>query len=288
VLVCDCRFIDVEEDETIIVDDLVFEPPPECEDGIDNDRDGLVDQRDPGCRLAGRESDDVSTVQFQLRIGLLGNNPNVVCSGLNIARYLISFDDQILDDPLCSAVPSFFSVDAAAGEYEVTVVAIDAAGEPRTTTWTQTIEIPEGGGGSFELDVQFDDITFLEPIVAGAPMTLSFIPQADQPAHGCISGGLGSDLTEVRIHVLDAHGGELDPPVLLEDGVTPLVGQWIPCPAATLETEPLAWGGYLAHIEARNATGDVCFATADPIPLAPRVSRPLRVPAVPDAPESCR
>ncbi len=50
--------------ETIEVNDIVVQPETQCSDGLDNDRDGLVDSADPGCSDGSDddESDDPVTV----------------------------------------------------------------------------------------------------------------------------------------------------------------------------------------------------------------------------------
>ncbi|MEX1364331.1 MAG: hypothetical protein AB1Z98_14490, partial [Nannocystaceae bacterium] len=77
-LVCGCMPLTVGADETVDLPEYVLAPPPECDDGIDNDRDGVVDDRDPSCAVdggVGGEGIPVGLTELRLELTLLGRNP---------------------------------------------------------------------------------------------------------------------------------------------------------------------------------------------------------------------
>ena len=152
---------------------------------------------------------------------------------------------------------------------------IDTAGAPRTESIDTAIEVPEGGGAFFDIDISFDDLDFVEPIVEPASLPIGFLPPDGEPIRGCSAPTSAVvPIDRVRITVLDAHGGPLDPPVRLDDGRA-LDGSALPCPPAILRTEPLRWGGYLARVEALEAGGAVCFTTDAALPpRSPRIPDP--------------
>ncbi|MBC8069680.1 MAG: hypothetical protein IAG13_15190, partial [Deltaproteobacteria bacterium] len=64
-IACDCHDLDLPDDTDDWPHTFLLAAPAECIDGVDNDRDGLVDAQEGGCRLdPGRpESDNVGAVQ---------------------------------------------------------------------------------------------------------------------------------------------------------------------------------------------------------------------------------
>ena len=283
ILSCDCRFVRVVEDETVTIDDLRLAAPPECQDGIDNDQDGLIDDADPGCMRGSGEADDISEVQIRMNVGLLGHNRNALCSGLGISRFSISVDGEEIGRPLCTLDTMFFTIELDEGEHVLEVVALDPSGEPLTHPETFTFESSEAGG-FVETSLDFGDADFLQPIQASTTVPLSF---SDDASRGCapVLGGLVID--QVRIEALDARGEPLPSPVQLDDQ-TPLDGSAFGCPSGLLRTEVLNWGGYLVSIEALSAEGEVCFATPSPEPLAPSQTRSFAIPRTDPVPDSCR
>jgi len=80
--VCDCARLTVTEDSGTTVLDFVLDPPGECEDGIDNDLDGRVDDSDPSCLIAsgdGTEGLPVGITEVRLGVSLLGQTPLESC-----------------------------------------------------------------------------------------------------------------------------------------------------------------------------------------------------------------
>lgn len=91
-LVCDCQHLVVvtagasasepdatdatvvEDGATTTLPEFVLVPPPQCVDGIDNDRDGLVDTSDPSCNVDfgdGTEGVPVGVTELRLELTLL-------------------------------------------------------------------------------------------------------------------------------------------------------------------------------------------------------------------------
>jgi hypothetical protein len=284
-LTCDCLTIDVEEDRTLILDELVLEAPPECEDGIDNDQDGLVDGSDPGCSVGGiSESDDITSVQFRLTASFLGSNRNATCAGVGIPQFAMfakdldaaaspadcddgndNDGDNLIDgdDPGCALGnaeadellrtscrpdPFFFTSELAAGNYELRLVGLGPGSLPATRAQTVAFNL-EGRGGFVEAEIDFADADFLEPLRRSSVIPLSFQSAPGSTPHRCesIVGDLVIDA--LRVTVLDARGEPLSPPILDAEG-NPLDGSLIDCPPANLRTETLTWGGYLVDVEA--------------------------------------
>lgn len=286
-LSCDCRFIEVVEDQTVVIRNFVLDPPPECEDGIDGDADGLIDSADPGCMNGSGESDDIAEVQVRIQPSLLGHNPNVLCSGVGVAFFSVSIDGNEVVRPECTLDPIFFTRALESGEHLLEVVALGADEQPLTHPEMHAFEVPEGGGGFVDTQVDFGDADFLQPIVASTTVPLSFQSGGDLPPRGCAPLVGSLTLDQVRIETFDARGEPLADPLVLDDG-TPLDGTAFACPPAVLRTETLDWGGYLVAVEALSPQGDVCFATQALQPLAPGQTRSFEIPRVEPIPASCR
>ncbi len=296
-LVCDCRFIEVVEGKTLPLRDFELPPPPECENGIDDDLDGQVDIFDAGCRGSDREDADVNSAQFRLLATLLDRNPNAFCVGVGIARFDIRIDGEPVLDPICRIDPIFFSADLVSGEHVLEVAARNAAGELVTEPESFTFEVPKGGGGFFPFEVDFSADDFIEPLVERAPLSLQYIPYPGAPqGRGCDTNLFGQlDLAQVRIRLLDSRGEPLPEKVHTEPAGLPLDGTPIACPSAVLLTEPLTWGAYHVEVEALSSEGEVCFSNVgNPERAAPRESRVLNIPRVlvdgpngPTPPPSC-
>jgi hypothetical protein len=282
---CDCRFIDTEEGHTVLLDDLVLEPPPECEDGIDNDTDGLVDGVDPGCSIGGvSEFDDISSVQFQVETSVLGRNPNATCGGVGLSEFAFfvhnlsdpagpsdcsdgadNDGDDLIDeaDPGCALgssesdelgttpcrlAPFFFTTDLSAGSYELRFVGLGPDGQPATHVVREPFEVV-GRGGFVTTSIDFADADFLEPIQRNTLIPLEFESSPGSTPHRCTSYNGDLVIDALRVNVLDARGQELDTPILAQDG-TPLDGRRIDCPSSNLRTQTLTWGGYLVDLQA--------------------------------------
>lgn len=274
----------IEEGQTATLPELRLVPPPECEDGIDNDRDGLVDIADASCNVDfgdGTEAVPVGVTELQLGLTLLGRNPAVTCSGVPLRRLRLSIDvgvdgsgetQVVLEEPCRIDQPYLSSLRLPAGPATFSVDGVDGAGQPVTIVKTFTAEISPIGG-TVQREIDFGPNDFLEPIVAPievppgyvselgpeASVRFSCAPQVLDASSGLTRGQLTID--RLRVLLLNGHGGPLDAPAALEDGTVLDGAATIAC-TNRVTTEALVWGSYTMVIEALSAEGEVCFSNA--------------------------
>lgn len=299
--------VEVVEDEILRLDGFELSPPPQCDDGVDNDRDGATDLFDPACRTptepAREEGDgEVTLTQFRLELSLLNRNPNARCSGLAIARFRVTFPDgsDLIEPITCPAGGlgtgrPFFFTDVLPGETSaLQVTAVDKDDTPRTRAVDLVLPPDLSQVDSLSFSVDFDDSLFEPPIVGSGRFTLAYRPHPDAPLRFCdppASGNLVLD--EIGLRLLDAHGRPLDPPAALAadspvGAGVPLDGTRFACPNRELWTEELVWGGYLMEVEAFSPEGELCFATEEPIPTASGENVPYEIPRAYPVLASCR
>lgn len=275
-LACDCFQVNVREERTALLKEFVLDAPPDCEDGIDNDLDGLLDFRDPGCRLPGADQGSeflgVEEAQIDLTLTLLGRNRSASCPNLGVTRFesVLDGDESTRRSFSCNVLGERVAISEIAepGTHTLEVVAIGRDGMPATRAEGVVVQVPS----ITSAEIDFAASEFLEPIEAPIQFRPNFAEGfSDTDIRECAGATGQLDIDQIRVRVLDAHGGTLAEPVNLEDG-TPLDGATpIACPSAALRTEPLTWGGYLLQIDALTAEGAVCFSTdsSGPIPAAP-------------------
>jgi hypothetical protein len=298
--VCDCRFIDVVDGETIEIPDLVLDAPPECEDGIDGDGDGLVDERDPGCEAANREDVDVISTQLVLDFSLLSGNAAATCVGVEVSRFEITFDDSVVSTPPCRVGEVGVLLNLSEGSHEVSVRALAFDGTAVTRVKRYTVEAtPAGVLDPRVIEVDFADTDFLEPIQSRAIFGVGYIPGEGVPLRSCdraTAGGGGApgllQIDDVSIRLLDAVGDPVEPAPVVANGDLQgmrLDGSPAPCTSAAIITESLRWGVYQVEVEARSPEGDVCFSNVgDAALLAPGVQVDVQLPRVLPISDSCR
>jgi len=262
---CTCRDLQVSDGQTEDFPDLVLGAPPECDDGIDGDGDGLVDVTDPGCIVSDDEAFEPSEARANLRFSfrLLGvpeveteTNIPVVCDVVGIREFRIQTADVELTTPCPAGLgPRAFAIDVEPGPQELRVWGVDAEGERVTREevrpWIATrSEIP------IDIAIDFAGDDFLAPITA--PATFAPCPTTE------------SAISHVEMRALNARGAPLIDPIALADG-TLLDGHRLACADldATVGTEALNWGAY--QLEVTWYAGDTaCFTTGDtPLPLTP-------------------
>jgi hypothetical protein len=286
---------DVLDGDTI---SLVLAAPQECDDGIDNDRDGQVDGADPACyegALGAREFADFGVAYFDLRFLFL-DTPVVELNNVEVDYLSLEIDGEPF------AELHEFELELELGSYRAPLLAaIDADlhpdEEPPDQLHTHLFEVTAFGGGvertaTFEVEFsmaadeagyvselfEFTDDRFLEPLVYPARFTKSLV--VGEAYKACELGGYfdGSliEVERVRARVRDRDGVALTAAELgLMLGVVPLASMdeaegWVSfdCPSPTLQTADLLWGGYTIELDAQIA-GVSCFATEAPAPLAP-------------------
>lgn len=283
-LVCDCQRFVAEDGATVELPELVLVPPPECDDGIDNDRDGLVDINDPSCNVDfgdGTESVPVGVTQLQLTLTLLGRNPAVTCASVPLRRLRLSVEGEagsetVLEEPCQLDQPYLASLRLPAGTTTFSAVGVDSAGEPLTTVQTFEAEISPLGGTVLHA-IDFGPHDFLEPIVREIRAAPGFVgelgpeskvryscaPEVLVPANATTGQAAVTrgtlTLDRLRVHLLNGHHGPLDAPVALDDGTVLDGPTEVEC-RTSLVTEPLEWGSYALVVEALSAAGEVCFS----------------------------
>jgi len=277
--------------------EFVLLSPPECDDGIDNDGDGLVDGKDPSCIFNpdGPEQSDDSLALFQLKVTFL-NSPLVLPANVGVRAVRVSVDGEVLDEVTANELNTdiwpfrlpTISASLEPGEHELAVVAVDQGGQPVTDALVRTVAIPFAifTGEDETLDPSRFDFTserFLEPIIEPINVVIGLLLDPnDDSGPACEFGGYidGARVTidETRIRVADQDGAFLDAATLdlfgfsVQGMLTPVDegDGWVgfTCPTTMVVSSPLTWGNYSIEIESR--IGDsVCFQTKAPRDLRP-------------------
>ncbi|MGH1342556.1 MAG: hypothetical protein ACRBN8_13430 [Nannocystales bacterium] len=284
---CDCTTFTVEAEKTRRLDDFVLPAPPDCEDGIDGDADGLVDQLDPGCQLGVSESTPVLNPELELNLSVLSGNPVADCDNITVGLLDLTIDGNALDPIECIVGKTRFSTPLAVGPHDLTVTGLrTGVGGPTPATVGKTLEFTVNDAGvatprSLELD--FADVDLLEPLEGSLWFQYQFlVPGEDGPEVAyCGDARIGDP--DVRYRVLDVVGQPID---ALQ---APLDGSLSPCKTDSVTSmDSVTWGGYAIEIESFNADGDVCWSNAGaPAFLTPRESQVATLELVDGAPPSC-
>lgn len=319
-LVCDCqRLTVVEEGATVELPPFVLAPPPECDDGIDNDHDGLVDASDPSCTAAtsnGTEGLAVGVTELRVELTLLGRNHAASCTSVPLRRLRLaigegSAQEIVLEEACRLDAPYVALLQLSEGPAVFTVTGYDGVGtaaspaQPVTHPKTFEVEI-NGFGGTVSLEVDFASTDFLEPIVGAASVVPNYVSEVgpggfvrssctpppisfaepDGPTRGLLQ------LDRLRVELLNGHFSPLEAPVALPDGTVIDGPTEIAC-TSSLVTEPLEWGSYAMVVEALSTAGEVCFSNVGaPVLLAPGNATGLFMPRVygpeGEVPPTCR
>ncbi len=145
--------------------------PIQCDDGVDNDRDGRVDGSDPACVLGeSLESFDAGLTLFQLSVGILAN-PLIEPNHVGIDNFALAVDGEPLDTLSPSAgVGSLWPwrfplLDArlTAGPHTLSLVALDGETELTSTPTFDFVVDPEQGAFVFH-EFVLGSGDFLTPI----------------------------------------------------------------------------------------------------------------------------
>lgn len=283
--------------------EVVLLSPSECDDGVDNDGDGLVDGKDPSCILdpTGPEQSDETLALFQIKATFL-DSPVVFPANVGVNTLRVIIDGEPFVDVLSVELNTELwpfrlpSITASfePGEHELEIVALDQSGAALTVPLTRSFAIPFaifGGSGGAEDDpfrFDFSSERFLEPVLE--PISVNFgllLNLGDTTGPTCELGGFvdGERVAVERtwVRVTDEDGALLDAASLDLFGFSAgLSGQaaiapvdevegWVSfaCPSSTVVSAPLVWGKYSIEVEGRIGES-VCFATQ-----APRDLRPL-------------
>lgn len=248
--------------------------PPQCDDGVDNDADGMVDRSDLGCVYdeLGLESADLGVTLLGASVTFLDDNPlaRPVNVGVRYLRLLI--DGQPLDDVAASELdesiwPFRLPLQAESiepGPHTYALVALSAAGEVLASAPEVEFVVPDDRTAFVFEQFDFTSDTFVEPIVA--PFELSL---ARDGGELCKLDGYTSEgrltIDTIRIRVTDTVANQsLDATtlMLMGSGVMGVdeADGWVSfaCPPSNVRSGPLGWGRYAIEVESL-AGGDVCF-----------------------------
>jgi len=292
---CDCQHFTVVADKLERLPDFTLDPPPECEDGIDGDEDGLVDQLDPGCQFGSGESSPILSPEISLSLSVLSGNPNANCDNIGVGALSLTIDGNAIDPVLCNVGTTRFSAPLATGTHELEVAGfrgLDATVDPLTVTKTMTFEVDELGVTTPSvLSIDFADVDLLEPLESTVQFRYQLqMPESEdeqsEPGDALLCSDAAVGATDFRARLLNITGDEVSP---TPTAIIPLDGGSAECTVSEIDTlEVLPWGAYLLEIEAYTADGELCWSNADnPEPLVPREAISVIVPPIEDAPAGC-
>lgn len=291
---CDCADFTVVADRVVRIPDFVLPAPPDCEDGIDGDEDGLVDALDPGCQLGVSESTPVLNPEISLSLSVLSGNPNAGCKSLGLGSLALAIDGEPLDRILCDVGISRFSTPLSIGEHQLAVIGLDGSSAEATVEKVFDFVVNDRGVTEPALiDVDFADVDTLEPIDALVSFQLQLqLPDSTETV-SCLDERITAD--DFRVRLLDLGGEPILPSP--QSAIGRLNAASLSCEleggntlgVASISTlEALRWGGYLLELEVYNADGELCWSNADdPTPLAPQESVSVVALPVDGAPAGC-
>ncbi len=157
----------------------------ECEDGIDNDRDGGVDNGDLACRQGQlRESLDNNATIFTFQASLLGGNPAATCDGLDLSllRVTLDGDTKGAQTIACTTFLQSFSAYLPPGEHSWSVAGIDFQGNAVTEEITgddPSFTVSDQGYAFVEIAVDLDLASFLAPFNEPLRFSVEYEPYPD-------------------------------------------------------------------------------------------------------------
>ena len=294
--------IEVRDDETAAVDNVVLIAPRECDDGIDNDRDGRTDGADSACIRDpfASEADDSTDAVFVIGATFFDASPVVGCFELGIERFdlTIERDGELIvrrNEP-CGLRIAPFALFLDAGDYALSLKAVSTYGplvqrplERLDLTEALTIDftVDPAAGSFIEHVFAFEPENFLTPVESATGFFFQFAFQPDDDettSRGTCEGTApaGSSnlaVEELKVTVYDRDGNPMAQDALGLAGTAEGDAIRFPCPSAGVLTDTLLWGNYSATIEALSG-GETCFATESPEPLAPRTRVTVTLPRV--------
>ncbi len=276
----------------------------ECDDGIDNDRDGGIDDGDLACRQGEpREDLDNSATLFTFQATLLGDNPSATCSGLGLTslRVILDGDVAAAQQIPCTTVLQSFSAFLPPGKHSWAVEGLGPGDVPVTQQIVgagSEFEIGALGFGFVPIAVDLGIETFLAPFNEALRFSVEYQPYEDTPLdRPCDVTGLDFGklvLGATIVTLLDENGVEVMSVMLAdadmdEDATFPLEATCTDFDRVRNTTE-IPWSGtagqraYAIKVETWAAADDPmaaapCFSNkAAPMQLAPGISPSIIVP----------
>jgi len=274
----------------------------ECDDGVDNDRDGNIDAADLACRQGEtRESLDNSATLFTFQATLLGGNPLATCVGLGVTGLRVILDGVGAQRIPCTTVPQSFSAYLPPGTHTWAVEGLGVG----DVAVTQAIAGPDAeftvssfGFGFVPIAVDLGIDSFLAPFNESLRFSVEYLPYEGAPnPRVCVEdayefGVLALGTTIVTL--LDENGAAVDTVTLIDpkmdmDAAFPIVGTCHDFDSAHTTSE-LPWSAmagqrnYSLTVETWAAADDPmvtkpCFSNAAaPTQLAPGINPSITVP----------
>lgn len=273
----------------------------ECEDGIDNDRDGGVDDGDLACRQGQPiEGLDNNATIFTFQASLLGGNPAATCAGLGVAQLRVTLDGDTKGAQTipCTTLLQSFSAYLPPGEHSWSVAGIDLKGDAVTEEIVgddPNFSVSDQGYAFVEIAVDLGLASFLTPFADPLRFSVAYepYPGGERPcdATGLDLGVLVLGTTVVTL--LDESGKQvaasLTDAAMDTDADFPIDGLCTDFDRVR-STSPLMWSDaagqrdYKLKIETWAAaddpmTAEPCFSNAAaPARLAPGISPAILVP----------
>jgi hypothetical protein len=276
----------------------------ECEDGIDNDRDGGTDNGDLACRQGQpRESLDNNATIFTFQATLLGGNPVATCAGLGISQLRVTLDGDTKGAQTipCTTILQSFSAYLPPGDHSWSVAGLDQKGTAVTDEITGAdadFSVSEQGYAFVEIAVDLDLASFPDPFNDPLRFSVEYEPYPNAPVNRpCDASGLDLGvltLGATRLTLLDEAGKSVATVTLADapmgaDADFPIDGLCVDFDRVRT-TSPLMWSDtagqrdYSLVIETWAAADDPmtakpCFSNAAaPVRLAPGISPAIVVP----------
>ncbi len=273
----------------------------ECEDGIDNDGDGGVDDGDLACRQGQPiEGLDNNATIFTFQASLLGDNPVATCAGLGVSQLRVTLDGDTKGAQTipCTTLLQSFSAYLPPGEHSWSVAGVDLKGQAVTDEIVgpdPSFSVSDQGYAFVEIAVDLDLASFLAPFADPLRFSVAYepYPGAERPcdATGLDLGVLVLGTTVVTL--LDESGKQvaasLTDAAMDTDADFPIDGLCTDFDRVR-NTSPLMWSDtpgqrdYTLKIETWAAADDPmsakpCFSNAAaPARLAPGISPAILVP----------
>lgn len=287
---CDCLRVDVVDQATEDLGIAKLGPAPrECVDGIDNDRDGLVDAQELICQRMpdSFEGNNVSRLQFSLVTTVWDDQPEVSCGELGLTSIAARLCNLEGAEPVCEPIatpacieraPVFFQGEANMGTYAVELTGVDSGGNALTEPQlSPSFKVDDTGiGATVMLTADFGADDFLTPVHDFAKFTVGFeqgpgLSVRDECGKG---GRLGQlSIAQLSFELRDGHGGVLADPIGVGSppfGRVTLDGVPFACFQGEVTTQKVDWGGYTLQVEAYAEDGTVCFSSGDaPLSIFP-------------------
>lgn len=260
--------------------------PAECDDGVDNDRDGAADLADPSCRgsEAGSEFGDLASAQITVRPRLMSGFRYVDCDGLDIAtiRVDLAGPTPVERTFACTTVARTFSENLASGVYTLTVTALDADGEvqaiPTLDPTKTSFELFPSGYRVVDLEADFTIASLKQPVEDGFRFSLDYETGPDSlPAQSCTPVPPTPVLATVEVVLLDEAMAPFDATLYSSMGPIPIGSDAPPlmCEGKARYVEPFTWGPggrQAVYVTAQAFASDpntACWGTTDPVMTAP-------------------